>query len=26
VEYLIGRYMQNALANFDIEDNYKKAL
>mmetsp|Transcript_18912 Transcript_18912/g.48503 ORF Transcript_18912/g.48503 Transcript_18912/m.48503 type:complete len:893 (-) Transcript_18912:474-3152(-) len=25
-EYLIGRYMQNALANLDIEDNYKKAL
>jgi len=25
-EYLMGRYMQNALANLDIEDNYKKAL
>jgi len=25
-EYLIGRYMQNALANLDIEDNYRRAL
>lgn len=25
-EYLIGRYMQNAIANMDIEDNYRVAL
>ena len=25
-EYLIGRYMQNALCNLDIEDNFKEAL
>jgi len=25
-EYLIGRYFQNALANLDIEDNYRDAL
>ena len=25
-EYLIGRYFQNAIANLDIEDNYREAL
>jgi len=25
-EFLIGRYMQNAIANMDIEDNYRVAL
>ena len=25
-EYLLGRYMQNALANLDIEENFREAL
>jgi len=25
-EYLLGRYMQNAIANMDIQDNYREAL
>jgi len=26
LEFLLGRLMQNALVNIDLEDNYKKAL
>jgi starch phosphorylase len=26
LEFLIGRYLQNALVNLEIEENYKEAL
>jgi starch phosphorylase len=26
LEFLMGRLMQNALINIDLEDNYKRAL
>lgn len=26
LEFLLGRLMQNALVNIDLEDNYKKSL
>lgn len=26
IEFLIGRYLQNALINLEIEDNYREAV
>lgn len=26
IEFLIGRYLQNALVNLEIEENYKEAV